>query len=375
MMIRLAALMAMAAGSILASGGGSVNSGGAGGGVTAPTAAEIRTPSETIPAGGTVQVKHLLTQPRPISSGGTKFAMDSMLIAGVALSSPLGDTGGAAVFQNGSLSVSVVSPSSDFGTNLDYPFLTITMRIPASMPAGTTMPLGLTDTTFQSPTGPLTMTDPKPGVLTIGGSAFVDGVYPGGGTWPAGTVISVRGGGFQPGTKVITKMKTSTPEYVSPTEFRFTLQQQTTIDQQPILLKNPDGSQTEYFSYLRGVPVNKPASLLLQSTDPIFAQNTLPAATVGPIAPQGPSQFVALAVQNPSQGSVSVSFHLDRTGTTTTVILPSGGRIMDELANLLGGDAVAAGDTVTVTATAGVQILGLNCDDNAHTVSAFLPGF
>src|SRR3954470_20109013 len=119
MMIRFAAMSISMAGALLASGGGSANSGGAGaggaatGGITAPNSAEVRTLSETVPAGGTVQVKHLFTQPRPISSGGTGFAVDSLTIDGVALASPLGDTAGAAVLQNAMLYISVVSPNSD----------------------------------------------------------------------------------------------------------------------------------------------------------------------------------------------------------------------------------------------------------------------
>src|SRR5207253_3608983 len=96
-------------------------------------------------------------------------------------------------------------------------------------------------------------------------------------------------------------------------------------------------------------------------------------ATVGPLPAMGLGQFTALAVQNPTAGPVVVTFQLQSTGATTTVMLPSGGRVMDDLSTLLGGAAVGAGDVVTVTATSGVQILGLNCDENAFTVAPFLP--
>jgi hypothetical protein len=86
-------------------------------------------------------------------------------------------------------------------------------------------------------------------------------------------------------------------------------------------------------------------------------------------------QFVALAVQNPNPGPVSVTFQLQSTGATTSIVLPSGGRIKDELGALLGGLSVNAGDVVKVNATAGVQILGLIGDENATTVTPFLPTF
>ncbi len=153
-------------------------------GVTCSTCAEVRTLSERVPAGGTVQVKYLLTQPRPITSGGYGFSMYGFGVDGIALTSPMGDTFGTGVVSNGKLSLFVISPSSDFGTNLDYPFITLTMDIPSSTPTGSTFPLTLDAGSVQTLTGPLTFSDPKPGVLTIGGSISIRGVFPGGGTYP-----------------------------------------------------------------------------------------------------------------------------------------------------------------------------------------------
>jgi hypothetical protein len=258
---------------------------------------------------------------------------------------------------------------------LDYPFMTITMDIPATTPAGSTFPLGMADAVFQSPAGPLTFTDPKPGTLTIGGSVSVRGVFPGGGTWPAGTIITVRGNGFQPATKISAKMKISNVTYISSTEMRFSLQESVTMDTQPLQLGNPDGSQVVFYSYLRGAPVSKPSRVLLQNTEPVFQALTHSLAVVGPLSANAAGQFTALAVQNPSQGPVVVTFQLQSTGVTTTVLLPSGGRVMDDLSALLGGASVGAGDVVTVTATSGVQIVGLQGDESASTITPFLPGF
>src|SRR5438552_757037 len=124
---RLIALSVFVTGTMFGSGPNPAGGGTGVPGVTAPGAAEVRTLSERVPAAGTVQVKFLLTQPRPITSGGSAFATDGFSVLGVSLTSPLGDTAGAAVSHNGSLYVSVISPNSDFGTNLDYPFMTIAM--------------------------------------------------------------------------------------------------------------------------------------------------------------------------------------------------------------------------------------------------------
>lgn len=364
------AIAVCAAGAALGSGGGTGVPG-----VTAPNAMEVRTLSERVPAGGTVQVKFLLTQPRPITSGGSAFSTGSFSIDGISFTSPMGDAAGVGVVHDGMLYVSAISPDSDFGMNLDYPFMTITMDIPATIPTGSIFPLGMPDAVFQSPTGPLTLTDSKPGTLTIGGSLSVSGVFPGGGTWPAGTVISVRGKGFQPGTKIAAKMRISNATYIGSTEMRFVLQESATMDSQPLLVSNPDGSQVVFYSYLRGAPVSIPSRSLLRHTEPVFQALTHSLAVVGPLGANAAGQFIALAVQNPSQGPVVVTFQLQSTGATTTVMLPAGARVMDDLSSLLGGASVAAGDVVTVTATSGVQILGLQGDENAYTVTPFLPGF
>jgi hypothetical protein len=344
-------------------------------GVTPPNAMEVRTLSERVPAGGTVQVKYLLTQPRPISTGGSDLFMGGFAVNGVSLSSPLGTSAGVAVARNGSLSFSVISPDSDFGSNLDYPFITVTLTIPSTTVTGSTYPLTLSNALFQSPTGSLAFTDPKPGTLTVGGSVSIKGLVPGGGTWPAGSVIKLQGSGFSPATKLASKMKISNPVYVSPTEMRFTLVDTTTLDMQPVQAGNPDGSQVTYYSYLRGVLVRPPSQTLLMNTEPVFQLQTHGLATVGPIPSLSSGQFIALAVQNPNPGPVSVTFQLQSTGATTSVVLPSGGRIMDELGALLGGLNLNAGDVVNVNATAGVQILGLTGDENATTVTPFLPTF
>lgn len=375
--VRFLVLYIVVAGSSMAAygaGSGGPTGGGGGTGVTPAAAGEVRTLSERIPAGGTVQVKYLLTQPRPITGGAAQFSMNGFSIDGIGIASPLGDTFGAAVVDKGILTLSVVSPNWDFGTNLDYPFLTTTMDIPATTPVGSTFPLSVSGADLQTLTGPLTLTDPKPGVLTIGGSVSINGVFPGGGTLPSGTVVSVRGTGFKPGTKLTTKMKTSNTLYVSPTELQFTLQQAVVMDSQQFTVTNADGSQVSYFSYLRGTPVQKPTRELLRKTEPVFQTLTHGAATVGPLPALTHGDFVALAVQNPSLGPVVVTFQLQSTGAAATVLLPAGGRIMDELSALL-GTSVGAGDSVIVTATSGVQMLGINGNDYAATITPFLPAF
>lgn len=335
----------------------------------------ICTSSEIVPAGATVQVKNLVSQPRPITSSGSFSSLNGFSVDGVAIFSAQGDAAGTAVVQNGMLYVDVISPAADFGTTSSYPLLIVTMDIPASTAPGSVFPLAIDAMTAQGPDGPLTFIESKPGILTIGGSVSISGVYPGGGTWPAGTVVSIHGSGFQPGTRVSTSMNTSPPIYISPTEFQFTLQQAATLDMQPVQAVNPDGSQVTFYSYLRGAPIYPASQPLLLQTEPIFQAQTHATATVGPLPALGAGQFTALAVQNPTPGPVAVSFQLQRTGASTIVQLPSGGRVMDDLSALLGGAPLSAGDIVTVTATSAVQILGMQADTAAAAVTPFLPAF
>ena len=353
------------------SGGGT--GGGGGGTVPPPGTAEIRVFNEIAPVGGTIQVKAMFTQPHPISSGGGKLALDNMLVDGVAVSSPSGLSAGAALLNNGFLNISVISPASDLGTALDYPFLTVTLDVPKSAPAGTSIPLNLSGLTLQAPDGPITITSTKIGTLTLTSSISISGLYPGGGTWPAGTLIRVRGLGFQRNTKLTTKVKTSTPVLVSPTEMDFTLQETTTLDQQPIQAINPDGSHVTYYSYMRGVLIQTPSREILRRTEPIFPSASQITATINVQASSSSSaQFTAVALQNSNPGPVSIQFQLQSTGATATFVIPPGGRLMDDLATILGTE-VSPGDIVTISSTAGVQIVGIAADPDAQVITPFVP--
>lgn len=364
---------------LAASGGGGSNKppggGGGGGGVQPAGIAEVRSLNETVPAGGVVQVKYSLTTPRPISGGGPRMDDWDFEVNGVGISSPLGTTAGVALSHNGTLAVEIVSPDSDYGTNLDYPFLTIAMTVPAITKPGTAFPLRMQDTLVSTPTGPVTLSNTKVGTLTVGGTVSIRGLVPGGGTWPAGTIVRVQGTGFVPGTRLTSKMKTTNPVYVSPTEMVFALTSTTTLDEQPVTASNPDGSTVTYYSYLRGVPVRAPSRALLLKADPIFQQRTRGAATLGPLPGLAPGQFTGLAIQNPSTGPVIVALYHPRTGRVATILLASGTRIMDELGALLNGASLEPGDVVQVNATSGVQILGLTGDDTAFTLKPWLPAF
>jgi hypothetical protein len=347
----------------------------AGSGKQNPTPAntvEIRVSNETTPPGGTVQVKFLMTEPHPIMSTGSSYALDGMSVDGVALWSATGDAGGVAVVKDGSLYLSAISPSGNLGNGLDYPFLTITSDVSANATPGVSYPLTLgSDTTLSTATGPMILSI-KPGKLLIGGSISIHGVYPGGGTWPAGTTVRILGTGFQPNTRFSAQFQAATVTVVNTNEIDVTLREATTLDSQSVTLVNPDNSTATYFAYLRGVLVRQPNRTLLRVSEPAFPLQThaLAAVTVPSLTA---SQFCGLALQNPNTGPLVVTFTLN--ATQTSVILPSGGRLVDDLSSLLNGAVVNPGDIVQVTSTAPLQILGLLGDESAVTVTPFFPSF
>lgn len=341
----------------------------------APNSAELRISNEIVPAGGTVQIKYAFTNPTPIWSGGMGLAATSL--DGVALWNPAGDAAGVAVLQNGFVHVSVLSPSHDLGM-LDYPFLTVTTNIPSTLKTGTTIPLTISsaDALFGA-AGPLNITV-KPGTLLVGGTVSIHNVRPGGGTWPAGTTIRVEGTGFGSGSQLRTPgFKTSSWRVASPTEIDFTLQEQTTLDAQPIQIIS-GVIVTTFYSYLRGKPLQDPSRALLKSTDPIFQLQTHALAQADPFSAQAPGQYIAFALQNPNPGPVVVTLnltHSDSSVTSSAIVLPSGARIMDDIAALLNLPGIQAGDRFSLFSTSAIQILGLTVDENAGTVIPFLPTF
>ncbi|HXJ41716.1 MAG TPA: hypothetical protein VNH18_20740 [Bryobacteraceae bacterium] len=342
---------------------------------TAPNSAEVLISKEIAPAGGTVQVKFSTTSPQPIMSGGTGF--DGFAVDGVALTSPLGDAAGIALQQGSTIQIFPLSPSGDLGTG-DYPFLTVTMTLPLTLPPGTVVPIDLTPgTTLFNAAGPIAVTT-KPGSITAGGTFSISEVQPGGGNLPGGAVVRILGQGFQPNSGLRTVgFNFASYKVVSPTEIDVILKEQSTLDNTSVQVSSSGITQT-FFCYLRGHYLQPPTRTLLQSVDPAFQRLTHALAQAGPFLAQAPGQYVALALQNPNPGPAAVTLtltHADGSTTSNLIVLPSGTRIMDDVAALTGAGSVAAGDMLNLSSTAAIQILGVNADETAGTATPFLPAF
>lgn len=346
--------------------GGSGSSGGSGGSTT--STATIRAVSAQTISGGTVQLQYLLSQPRPITYADVEVPSDGFSLNGVWASGPGIDASGVALCANGMIRVAIYSPDSTFGTS-GYPILTLTVTAP-QLPVGTEILSPIQAITMTGPSGSILLDDSHPPYITIGGSLSVSGVFPGGGTWPAGTVISVRGSGFQPRTSVNAHLQAGTPVYVSPNEMRLTLTQDQQLDSTQFDISNPDGSRQTFYSYPHGTLIQQPSVPLLQAADPIFSSVLRPGASLTVPSMQN-AQFSAIALQNPNPGPISVTLGIAATGESRGIYMPSQSRLLEDL-SVLFGRQLQPGEVISIVATSPIQMVGILGDSSASTLVPLL---
>lgn len=343
------------------------------------TPATIRISSEVAPPGGMAQMKVLLTSPMPITSGGMFMDMSSVdfsSIDGIALFNATGDVSGAAVVTGSAVDMKFTSPNGTFGATLDYPIMTVAMRLKSTAQVGQVFPVALNSSAsfWQNLLGLPYPVELKPGSITVGGTLSVTNVIPGGGVLPAGATFRILGMGFSTQTKVqVNPIKAATVQYISPTEIRVTVKDGGLLDGTKIIVTNPDNTSDTYYSYLRGVPVGVSSRPLLARTVPAFSVLTVFEAvlpsTISPTV--NPDYFTAIALQNPTSvdTSVTVESH-DASGALTgsiTVALPSGSRITREASELF-GSVLPTGGYLRVRSTQPVQAMGLLGNDRTGVV-------
>lgn len=323
-------------------------------------------------------MKFMVTEPTPISSGGPRFAFDATFdaVLGIELFNATGDLNGAAVVNGSQVNVFYVTSSGAKGT--DYPIMTAALHVREDAVPGTVTQFGLdpSSTWILGLLGAATLKPVPPANVTVGGTISITNVVPGGGTLPAGTVVSIRGLGFQLGTQVqLNAIKAGSISVVSPNEIQFTLAQNTNMTGQKIQVVNPDGSQDTYFSYLRGIPLMQSNRPLLQQTVPIFSSVTHSQAVYAPMGTFSSTQFGGLAMQNPglSTASVTVTLYSLRGQAlgSSTINLPSGYRLIAEISELAGGASPSLGSYAVVSSSQPVQSFGFIADGSQSTLLPF----
>jgi hypothetical protein len=260
----------------------------------------------------------------------------------------------------------------------DYPLLTVALRIRPDVPAGTRTLFTLDPSSTWTLNGVPVRTRISPATVTVGGSVAIGSVSPGEGWFPAGTVVSVRGVGFNGRSRVrLDDIDITAERFVSSTEMRFTLAEAANMTAARVRVDNPDGSRSIYYSYMHGIPAATSSRALLSTTQPIFSGTTRSMATVGPIPATNSTQYFALALQNPTLVAANVAIELyapDGTLLQSSVrSLGAGYRLMLELSEIFDGVAPPRGAHVRVTSSSPIATFGLFCDEAAWTLTPSLP--
>jgi hypothetical protein len=195
--------------------------------------------------------------------------------------------------------------------------------------------------------------------------------------WPAGTVVSVRGVGFNIRTNVrVNDAGVKVIRIVSGNELQFTLTQPTQMRGMKITAQNPENTAV-YYAYMRGIVSTVSSRTLLAATEPIFSLAPRTVATFPASATLPANQYQAVALQNPTAGRVDVNVLLYAADgsliTQAPRTLAPRERIALELMEMFDGVAPFEGSFVMVTASAPIDAIGLLCDEGTWTVSPSLP--
>jgi hypothetical protein len=369
------------------SGGSGTTTGSTGGGPAAGPGAtcsvstrqvSLHVPDESAPPGGVVQMKFLVTEPTPISSGGPRVPKPpNTTVKGIQLFNPNGDVNGVAMISATDISIASITSSGTQGS--DYPIMTVSLELPANSVVGTRIPFSLdpSSTWTLGLLGTATVKPFPPATIIVGGSISITNVVPGGGLLPAGTVVSIHGIGFQTGTQVqASEIKLASITVVSPQEIQIVLTEPTQMTGKKIQVVNPDGSQDAYFSYMRGVPLGQSAQPLLTSAVPIFSSVTHSQAVFSASEGTAASEFGGVAAQNPNLTPATVTFTLLSASNTplgsSTMVIPSGHRLMRETSELAMGVVPPPGSYLVISSDVPIQVFGFLADNAAGTVLPYV---
>jgi hypothetical protein len=338
---------------------------------------KFRIADETAPAGGTVQMKVRTTEVTPISGGRGRLSFNAAFfdgVSGIGVFAPTGEVAGAAVADGNQVAIAFVTTTPVTG---DYPVLTVALRIRPDIAAGSRTTFTLDPSSRWILNGAVVPARVSPGTVTAGGSVAISDVAPGEGWFPAGTVVSVRGMGFNTLSRLRVDDIAIAVQLVSSTEMRVTLREAANMTAAMVRVDNPDGSRSTYHSYMRGIPAATSGRALLSTTYPIFSGTTRSLSTVGPIPEMNSAQYTALALQNPNLSGAEVTIELDAADGTllhsSTRSLENGYRLTLELSELLDGVAPPPGASVRVASSVPIEVFGLLCDEAASTVTPLLP--
>src|SRR5262245_52345386 len=177
---------------------------------------------ETAPAGSLVQLKLKETIATPISGGRPAMRFSNGLtVAGVAIIARGGELAGAAMPSGGNLAITYVTTAPTSGG--EYPVMTVSFRLAPDLAEGSEAEDRLNPSSWTIGGVPIA-SSAETATVTVGGSLAVTDVVPGQGWFPAGTMVSVHGVGFEGDMRLrLDGDRLDDLEVVGPNEMRFAL--------------------------------------------------------------------------------------------------------------------------------------------------------
>jgi hypothetical protein len=360
------------------------------------TGVSLSVASPSVPPGGMLQMQVFVTEPNPILKGRqgvrltSRTALSSLATATTATTQPLssirdaalfsarGDVSGVAVGKSGGTQIFFTSPLTSFGTTLDTPVMALAVPVSTGATVGQTFNLTLDpkSSLWYDPTSTLYPVELKSGLMTVGGTLSISDVSPGGGIVQPGTVISIKGMGFDPSSRVdINEAAIATTKVISANLIRVTLSTPLDIRGKRIRVSNANRELATYYPYQRTSRVGTSTHPLLASSIPLFAQTTWKVGFFRPTL--NGTVFSGLALQNLNPISVNVVLQLfSKTGillSKQTLVLALNSSMARDLVELFPGVAPATGTRLKVTSDQPIQMLGLLGDDNTRTVLPINP--
>jgi uncharacterized protein (TIGR03437 family) len=327
----------------------------------ANTPVSVAVSNETVPPGGTVQLKFSLSRPALIAQGELAVDLDPALFGSVitaAAFSANGDAFGFAQITGLHVVVRFGAETGGVGQLPGIPIVVVTATVLATAVTGqtarvTATPTGLTWTDAQVNTYSVSVI---PGTVTIGGTLSVANVTPGGGILAGGTVIEIDGTGFGSATTAsIDGASVRSVQVSSPQKLLMTLGGPTELTGKRIRVVNPDASEVDVFPFVPGVPVSAPGEQL-DGVLPILPLQKYTSAVFG-VGGSFNSRWMAIRNPNP----VAVNLLLDTTNVVgyftgeRSLTIPAGGSLFDHSS----GFGNPARGNILVLASAPVQIVQL----------------
>jgi hypothetical protein len=342
------------------------------------TGLSLKVLNETVPAGGFVQMKVSVTEPKPIIIGMSTINFGGLSVQGLLLPEAP-DSAGVGVIGAGSLVLRTTSPAGTLGMSTVGPAVVVTLAVPATACPGAAVPLNLdpANSFFVDLSGNLYPLQVKEGTLHVGGAVNITDVLPGGGFLPAGATVTLVGMGFQPGALAeIDGMSVGASTVIDSAHMTVVTGVAGQLDGRRVTVTNPDRTRASYFSYLRATSLGESARPLLAAAEPIYPVKPLSTGFFSTPAP-APGVFLGIALQNPGTATSTVSVELWSAGSvvaSTSLALPPRTEIEREASELFTGVVPPQGSFLRVTASSPVQMLGLQGNETNGSVTPVLPG-